>query len=98
MERVDIYLKDIFPFFMILGRVLGMMITSPGFGEVYIPVTVRLILAAGLTLALTFIASSHIPAMPISFWESSKKRHPTGWDFDIFFSGLSKLISRGISA
>lgn len=71
MERVDIHLKDIFPFFMILGRVLGMMITAPGFGEVYIPLNIRLILAAGLTLALTFVASPHIPVMPSAFWESS---------------------------
>lgn len=63
MERVDIHLKDIFPFFMILGRVLGMMITAPGFGEVYIPLNIRLILAAGLTLALTFVASPHIPGL-----------------------------------
>lgn len=52
MDASTLFIKDLFPFFLILTRVSFALFLLPGFGEVYVTKRVRLFIAFGLSLFL----------------------------------------------
>lgn len=55
---------ELFAFFLVFARVGAALMLMPGFGEIYVPARVRLIVAGGLTLVLTPVMTQGLPALP----------------------------------
>lgn len=64
---VHLYFKEIFPFFLLLGRVGGVLLTAPALGDAYIPLQIRCFLSLAVCLALTPALASHVGESPPSF-------------------------------
>lgn len=57
-------ISDIYPFLLILSRVMAALITLPGFGSLNNTNQVRLLIAVSLSLVMTPILQSSLPAAP----------------------------------
>ena len=53
-----------FALFFVFARIGSAMMLLPGFGEVFIPSRIRLLLAVGITVVVTPVVSEYIPAAP----------------------------------
>jgi len=57
---------EVFAYLLIFARTGSAMVLLPGFGENYISVRVRLLLALAFTLVVSPVVSPHLPALPAS--------------------------------
>jgi flagellar biosynthetic protein FliR len=58
---------NIFHFFLVFSRLGTALMLMPGMGGHYVPANVRILLALGITLAVTPVLSPMLPAMPDEF-------------------------------
>lgn len=62
---------NIFHFFLVFSRLGTAMMFMPGMAGKFVPANNRLLLALGLTLAVTPVLSPMLPAMPAAFLEQA---------------------------
>jgi len=62
----DILQSNLFAFFMVFARIGAAVMLIPGFGESFVPPRMRLMIALGITLVVTPVVASKIPALPES--------------------------------
>ena len=55
---------DTFTIFLVFCRVGGAIMLLPGFGEVFVPARVRLMIALAITLVLTPLVAPSLPCSP----------------------------------
>lgn len=60
----DYLLIQLFTFLLIFCRIGAAMMIMPGFGEIFVPTRVRLVVALMISLILTPVLQTDIPAMP----------------------------------
>lgn len=60
----EILQADLFAFFLVFARVGSAVMLIPGFGEVFVPPRMRLMIALGITLVVTPVVSPGLPALP----------------------------------
>ncbi len=60
---------NLFALFLVFARIGAAMMLLPGFGEVYVPPQVRLLLAILISILMTPIVAAGLPALPASPWQ-----------------------------
>ncbi|MBT4426299.1 MAG: flagellar biosynthetic protein FliR, partial [Rhodospirillaceae bacterium] len=55
---------DLFALFMVFSRIGAGMMLLPGFGETYVSPRFRLLLALAISVVVTPLVSTRLPAMP----------------------------------
>ena len=60
----DFLTGNVFALFFVFARIGAAVMLLPGFGEVFIPGRVRLLIAAGITIVVTPVVSQYIPPAP----------------------------------
>jgi flagellar biosynthetic protein FliR len=56
--------SNAFALFFVFARIGAALMLLPGFGEVFIPARIRLLLAVGITVVITPVVGDYIPATP----------------------------------
>ncbi len=66
MQSLNLLPADLFAFFVVFARAGTALMFMPGFGEVYVPARLRLVVALALALLLTPVVASTLPGLPAS--------------------------------
>lgn len=60
----DLITGDLFSLIFVFARIGAAVMLLPGFGEVFVPGRVRLLLAVGITVVVTPVVGPYVPATP----------------------------------
>ena len=60
----EVLQADLFAFFLVFARVGSAVMLIPGFGEVFVPPRMRLMIALGITLVVAPVVAPEVPALP----------------------------------
>lgn len=83
--------EHIFGFFLVFARIGSTFLLLPGFGEVYVPARMRLVVALGLTLALAPALAPTLPPEPAGAWALGLLLMG-GIIVGLFLGGLARIL------